>query len=283
MARIYSEPWSDYELLDAGGSKKLERWGEVITIRPERNAYFRSVKPFTFWQKKAHFEFEEEEDHQKGQWKRLKPDAPTEWFINYRDIRMKLQLTKYKHLGFFPEQQINWEYIAKKIGKNDRFLNLFGYTGAASLVARSVGGDVFHCDSVRQVINWGKENMEASGLSDIHWVLEDALKFAQREVKRGNRYKGIIMDPPAFGIGAGKERWKIENRFPELLKIALDLRQEDGFIIANTYSPKLDVKDVVEIVKNLAVSEKCGVDTLCMKTGSGKLIEYGQRTLIEPV
>lgn len=279
MAHLYSNHWNDYELIDAGGSKKLERWGNVITIRPERNAYFRSVQTHEEWRKGADFEYIELSNN-KGEWGQLNPEAPNNWEINYNNIQLKLKLTKYKHVGIFPEQQANWDFIEKNLNEGDRFLNLFGYTGAASLIARSKGADVFHCDSVKQVITWGRENMELSGLSDIHWVLEDALKFAQREVKRGKKYKGIIMDPPAFGIGAKKERWKIEDKFPELLEMALLLKDENGFIIANTYSPKLGVTDILDICRRKISHENYGIDTLCLKSTTGKVIEYGQRTLI---
>lgn len=279
MAHLYSHHWKDYELIDAGDGKKLERWGEVITIRPERNAYFRAQLPFKDWKIKADFEFVEE-TKSKGEWVELSVDAPRNWSIDYRKIKLNLHLTSFKHTGLFPEQQANWDFIENNIQDGDRFLNLFGYTGASSLVARANGADVFHCDSVKQVITWGRENMEASELSDIHWVLEDALKFAQREVKRGKKYKGIIMDPPAFGMAANKKRWKIETRLPELLRLALQLREKDGFVIVNTYSPKLDIKDIVHIAMGEAQGETIGVDTLCIKTSTGKVIEYGQRMLV---
>lgn len=279
MAHLYAQHWKDYELLDAGGGKKLERWGEMITIRPDRNAYFRSVWPFDKWYTKAHYEFVETANN-KGNWKKLLEGGAESWQISYKSIKLNLALTNYKHVGLFPEQQANWDYIEKNLNKGDRFLNLFGYTGAASLIALSKGADVFHCDSVKQVITWGKENMEASELDGIHWVLEDALKFAQREVKRGKKYKGIVMDPPAFGMGANKERWKIEDKLVELVKMALELREPGGFVIINTYSPKLDVKDIIELGRTLIEVEKFGVDTLAIKTSTGKVIEYGQRTLI---
>lgn len=279
MSRLYSQHWRDYELLDAGGDKKLERWGSVITIRPDRNAYFRSVQSFVDWQQQADFEFLEH-SNTAGEWKQLKKGSPTSWTIEYRKIKMNLHLTKFKHLGIFPEQQANWEFIEQNLKEGDRFLNLFGYTGAASLVAKVNGADVFHCDSVKQIISWGKQNMESSGLSDIHWVLEDALKFAQREVKRGKKYKGIIMDPPAFGIGAKRERWKIEDMFPELLGTALQLKEDDGFVIANTYSPRLEAKQILQIASELGCSGKAGVETLCLRSTTDKIIEYGQRTLI---
>ncbi|MCB9225065.1 MAG: class I SAM-dependent methyltransferase [Crocinitomicaceae bacterium] len=280
MSQLYSEHWKDYELLDAGGDRKLERWGNVITIRPDRNAYFKAVMPYSEWIKKANFEFIEHSNTQ-GEWKALKTNAEKSWSISYRKINLNLHLTKFKHVGLFPEQQANWDYIEDHVKPGDRFLNLFGYTGAASLVARANEADVFHCDSVKQIISWGRENMESSGLSDIHWVLEDAMKFAQREVKRGHTYQGIIMDPPAFGIGANKERWKIEDKFQELLTITLQLLDSGGFLIANTYSPRLSENDILEIAEDLNISGKTNVDTLCVKSTSGKVIEYGQRTLIE--
>lgn len=280
MSRLYASHWKDYELLDAGGDKKLERWGNVITIRPERNAYFRPVQTHKEWRKQADFEFVEE-THNKGEWKILNENAPKEWEITFKDVTLKLKLTRFKHLGIFPEQQANWEFIEKHIQKDDRFLNLFGYTGASSLVARAKGADVFHCDSVKQVINWGRENMELSNLNDIHWVLEDALKFAQREVKRGRKYKGIIMDPPAFGLGAKKERWKIENLFTDLVEQALQLKEENGFIILNTYSPRLTDAEIMSEVRRRTSYESVSVETLSIKSVSGKVVEYSLRTLIQ--
>ncbi len=280
MSRLFAPTWKNYELIDAGGERKLERWGDIITIRPERNAYFGSVLSKSEWQKKAHFEFVEE-TKSKGEWKILKGSGDKTWPIQYKDVTLNLHLTNFKHLGIFPEQVANWQFLEENLNKGDRLLNLFGYTGAASIVARAKGADVFHVDSVKQVINWGKENMEVSGLADIHWVLEDALKFAQREVKRGKKYKGIIMDPPAFGIGAKKERWKIENKFPDLLETALQLKQNKGFIIANTYSPRLEAPEIQKICKEICNSELIQINTLSVKSTTGKILEYGQRTLIQ--
>jgi len=278
MNRTFSEGWKDYELIDAGGSKKLERWGKIVTIRPDRNAYFKSEIGFGKWQKMAHFEFVED-THTKGEWRSLK-DAPEQWEIEFNDLIFNLKLTKYKHIGLFPEQRTNWEFIAQHIKPNRKFLNLFGYTGASSLAARSKEADVFHCDSVKQVINWSKENMMGSNLNDIHWVLEDALKFGQREVKRGNKYDGIIMDPPAFGIGAKKERWKIETRFPELVKTASELLTKDGFLIINTYSPRLTDKEILPVIKQYFATRNVEVTKLSVKATSGKVIEYGELTRV---
>jgi 23S rRNA (cytosine1962-C5)-methyltransferase len=279
MSRVFANSWKDYELLDAGNSKKLERWGKVVTIRPDRNAYFKPGSPDTEWKKLAHFEFVEQSANS-GEWIQLKPNAPREWQIQFQQITLNLKLTKFKHVGIFPEQSYNWEFVSGHLKSDDRFLNLFGYTGAVSLVARSKGADVFHCDSVKQIISWGKENMEASGLTDIHWILEDALKFAQREVKRGNKYKGILMDPPAFGLGTNKERWKIEDKFHELLQMANSLVEPTGFIIANTYSPRLNADQIIEIATDVCPGKRLEVNKLSIRSATGKTIEYGEITRI---
>lgn len=279
MSRIFSESWNDYELLDAGNNKKLERWGTVVTIRPERNAYFRPALSDTEWKKTAHFEFIEKTSNS-GEWKVLQKNVPHEWQISFGEIKLNLKLTKFKHVGIFPEQRINWDFVSDHLKNGDRFLNLFGYTGAVSVVARNKGADVFHCDSVKQIIQWGKENMEASNLSDIHWVLEDALKFAHREVKRGNKFKGIIMDPPAFGLGANKERWKIENKFEELISLAKELIEPNGFIIANTYSPRLEQKEIMSLTRKVFPDSDISCNKLCIRSKTGKIIEYGELTRI---
>lgn len=279
MKRTFSNQWKDYELLDAGNDKKLERWGSVITIRPDRNAYFKPVWDQKKWNGLAHFEFVENSST-KGVWVALRDNLPNKWTIEYKNLSFNLQLTTFKHLGLFPEQETNWQFIQAHLQPNHRFLNLFGYTGGASIAARSAGADVFHCDSVKQINTWAKENMMSSNLTDIHWVLEDALKFAQREAKRGNQYHGIIMDPPAFGLGAKKERWKIEQRFPDLVEVASKLLEPNGFLIANTYSPRLKEKDITPIVNQFFPNKKVDVSKLCLKTGTGKIIEYGELTRV---
>jgi 23S rRNA (cytosine1962-C5)-methyltransferase len=279
MKRIFSSHWSDYELIDAGNEKKIERWGEIITIRPDRNAYFSPIQSLKEWKEKAHFEFIEETSS-KGTWNTLKKNTPKEWKISYKNCVFNLRLTQFKHLGIFPEQQTNWDFIKSNIKPEEKFLNLFAYTGGASLVANSAKADVFHCDSVKQVITWSKENMESSKQENIHWVFDDALKFATKEVKRGKKYDGIIMDPPAFGIGAKKERWKIETKFPELVKVASELLSSKGFLIINTYSPKLKEEKIYDIVKDYFPNKKIEVNKLSLKTTSGKTLEFGELTRV---
>lgn len=279
MKRIHSSHWSAYELIDAGNNKKLERWGEIITIRPERNAYFRPILTEKEWKQQAHFEFIEETSN-KGTWKTLQPNAPKEWQINYKNCVFNLRLTPFKHIGIFPEQQTNWDFIKSRLKAQHKFLNLFAYTGGASLAANDCGATVFHCDSVKQIISWSKENMESSNQANIHWVLDDALKFASKEVKRGKKYDGIIMDPPAFGLGVKKERWKIETKFPELVEMASKLLTPDGFLIINTYSPKLKEEKIADSVHSFFPNKTIEINKLALKTTTGKTLEYGELTRV---
>lgn len=272
--KLYVTGWEDYELIDAGGGKKLERWGEIITIRPEVQAYFRSEKSFGEWQKLAHWEFTEKKN-QTGTWKALKPNAPKEWTVQYKHLTFQLKLTKFKHVGLFPEQRINWDFIDEHLYEEAKFLNLFAYTGAASVVAKNAGAETIHVDSVKQLISWARENMESSELDHIKWVHEDALKFIQREVKRGRSYDGIIMDPPAWGIGAKKEKWKLEDKLDELIRNAALLVGKHGFLIINTYSPQVSRDFFQQIVDRYLKDRKAFVQELWMKTSTGKELFYG--------
>ena len=279
--RQYTDPWEDYELLDAGGGKKLERFGKVITIRPELQAYFRSGLDFTEWARLADWEFVEK-TNTKGSWKRLKETAPEKWSMRFGELTFNLEITKFKHVGIFPEQAANWKVIEEQTASGSKFLNLFAYTGAASLAARQQGAEVIHVDAVRQLIGWAKENMEASGLDDIKWVLEDALKFAQREVKRGNKYAGIIMDPPAFGLGAKGEKWILENQLPVLMETAAELLNPGGFLILNTYSPKTTLKELERHATRFFGPRKKEFSELWMKTKTGKELYYGNMLKVLP-
>ena len=271
--KSYSEGWEDYELIDAGGGKKLERWGDVITIRPEVQAYFQSAKPFSDWYDLANWEFIA--TGQSGKWKCLKKGSPNRWTIRYKNLSFILELTKFKHIGLFPEQRINWDLIYNKLNESHRFLNLFAYTGAASCVARYTGAETFHVDSVKHLISWARENMEVSRILNIKWVHEDALKFAQREVKRGNHYKGIIMDPPAWGIGAKGEKWKLEEKIDELMATANELLEEDGFLIMNTYSPALEQSMILDLASIYFEGRKIELTGLWIKTTTGRELYYG--------
>ncbi len=272
--RLYTKGWDDYELIDAGGGKKLERWGEIITIRPEVQAYFKSELSFKEWEEKAHFEFISK-GGQSGFWNTLKDDVPENWNIQWNKLTFHLELTKFKHLGIFPEQAINWEMIVSKLTPSSKFLNLFAYTGAASLAARSTLAETIHVDSVKQLITWAKTNQELSNLENTKWVHEDALKFAEREVKRGNKYDGIIMDPPAWGIGAKGEKWKLEDKLESLLSLAQSLLNKNGFLILNTYSPTITTKDIDRLSQRYFPKSSIQLFELWMKTTTGKELYYG--------
>jgi len=272
--RIYTTGWEDYELIDAGGGKKLERWGSIVTIRPEVQAYFKSELTFVEWNKLAHFEFIAK-SALAGEWKVLKKDTPTSWSITYKNLQFQLELTKFKHLGLFPEQRINWDFITEHLSSENRFLNLFAYTGAASCIAKSTGAETIHVDSVKQLISWAKNNQDESSLSDIKWVHEDALKFVEREIKRGNKYDGIIMDPPAWGLGAKGEKWKLEDKLESLMVGAKSVLYKGGFLILNTYSPTIKSKDIERLSSKHFLSSQREIKELWMKTSTGKELYYG--------
>lgn len=240
--------FSDYQLIDSGNFQKLERFGQYITIRPEPQAVWDPTLSMGEWEKQAHVKFVPKSSSS-GDWKKLKT-MPDQWNIKYelagkggdlKTLKFRLGLTSFKHVGVFPEQAVNWDYIFSAVKElkveKPKFLNLFAYTGGASIAARAAGADTSHLDSIKQVVTWARENMELSNLDNIRWIVEDALKFAKREVKRGNKYNGIILDPPAFGHGPDGEKWKLEDNINEMMKTVLQLLDEQNhFLILNAYS-----------------------------------------------
>ncbi|MBL7944365.1 MAG: class I SAM-dependent methyltransferase [Flavobacteriales bacterium] len=235
-------PWTDYELLDCGNFEKLERFGPYVTIRPEPQAVWNRRLNEKEWLREAHVKFNQLTSNS-GEWKRMK-SMPDQWPIHYEPgkgakFSLRLGLTSFKHVGVFPEQSVNWDYIYSQTKKipSARVLNLFAYTGGASLAARAAGAEVTHVDSIKQVVTWANENMRLSQLTDIRWMVEDAMKFVQREVRRGNTYHGIILDPPAFGHGPKGEKWKLEEHISEMVDHVLKLLDpERHFLILNAYS-----------------------------------------------
>ena len=272
IGRTYSLDWTAYELIDAGTDKKLERWGELITIRPERQAYFKPGTPVEEWKEIAHLEFIPE-GRMSGKWIHHKKHIETPWEIQFQSLTFQLEPTKYKHIGLFPEQITNWKLINDFLQPEMKMLNLFAYTGAASIVGRSKGADVTHVDSVKSLLSWGRKNMELSGLEDIRWVHDDAIKFANREVKRGNTYDLIVMDPPSYGVGVKNEKWKIEHQLESLIETASKLLKKGGLLILNTYSPKMKEKQIHYFLnkhfKTVETSE------LWKKTYTNKHLFYG--------
>ncbi len=241
---ITPEKFDDYELLDVGNFLKLERFGKFITIRPEPQAVWSPAWDRKEWEKLAHVEFIPKSSSS-GVWKRLK-DMPDRWNIGYEfenghSFKLRLALTGFKHVGVFPEQACNWNYIYQNIRNfkvdKPKFLNLFAYTGAASMAAACAGAQVTHCDSIKQVVTWANDNMKLSDLDNIRWMIEDAMKFVKRESRRGNFYHGIILDPPAFGHGPNGESWKLEENINEMVDdVSKLLDPKEHFLVLNTYS-----------------------------------------------
>ena len=235
-------------MVDCGGFEKLERFGRYVTVRPEPQAIWHKSLPEEEWERMASAVFRRDANsEERGRWL-LGAGMAEQWRIDYRyrgmSLRMRLGLTSFKHVGVFPEQGENWNFIydsvaelKARLGREPRVLNLFAYTGGASLAARSAGAEVTHVDSVRQVVTWARENMEASGLDGIRWVVEDAMKFVRREVRRGRSYDGIILDPPAYGRGPEGEKWVLGQDIGPMLECCTRLLSAtDGFLVLNLYS-----------------------------------------------
>lgn len=255
MYNLLTPNISSYELIDSGNCEKLERFGDFILARPEPQAIWDKSLSDEVWHQKASAIFKKTKGRdqlspeERGEWHNIKK-MPEKWYMDYLQgkskLKFKLSLSSFKHVGIFPEQAANWKFIEDKLSlmksgdsaiQTPKVLNLFAYTGGASLISKANGADITHVDSVKQVISWSRENMEASGLTDIRWVIEDALKFVKREVKRGKKYNGIILDPPAYGRGPDGEKWILEEGLNELLKNCLKLLDENHyFFILNLYS-----------------------------------------------
>ena len=288
--------WKDYELIDSGDGEKLERFGEYRIIRPEPKALWTKSLSAAEWNRLAHTRFRPgagfgkagKEDS--GTWERLRR-SEDQWYIRYPgspdgpEFTLRLGLTSFKHVGVFPEQAPNWEYIYSSTralaasGRKPKVLNLFAYTGAASLAAKAAGADVTHLDSVRQVVTWARGNMEKAGLDGIRWRVEDAMKFARREERRGNVYDGIIMDPPAYGHGPDGEKWKLDECLFEMMKsVNSILAPSSSFLVLNLYSNGFSPLLGETVVKQAFSLDPAGKDyemqsgELALRDGFGKVL-----------
>jgi 23S rRNA (cytosine1962-C5)-methyltransferase len=283
MLLLSPSNFPDYELIDCGDFEKLERFGKYITIRPEPQAVWSKKLSTGEWEKTAHVKFIQKGSNS-GEWKKLK-EMPERWNVKCKmangrgEIQLRLALTSFKHVGVFPEQAVNWNYISESISlmkvEKPKFLNLFAYTGAASLAAKAAGADVTHLDSIKQVVTWARENMELSGLTDIRWIVEDALKFVKREVKRGNKYHGIILDPPAFGNGPDGEKWKLEDNIQEMMQHVFQLLDEKNhFLILNAYSLGFSSIIIENLLKDFA-KDKLETGELFLQSKSNLKLPLG--------
>ncbi len=238
----------DYELLDFGNGRKLERFGNIVVDRPEVLAIENKNLSKEIW-KKAHGKFTPKVKLE-GTWS-LSDALEESWTCTFKNDTISwesiLKLGAFKHVGIFPEQQAHWDFISKNVALGDRFLNLFGYTGCASLTAAKAGADVFHVDSSKSVVTWASKNAAQSSIDNIHWVCEDALRFASKEAKRVRKYKFIILDPPVYGRGKKGEHWRIEDLLPNLMETVSSITEDGGFVILNTYSPKVSLSTMENI------------------------------------
>jgi 23S rRNA (cytosine1962-C5)-methyltransferase len=265
------EYWGkSYELIDSGNFEKLEQFGEFCVRRPEPQALWTKSLSEEFWSLKANAHFRKEKgSNERGVWD-IKKGVPDKWFIPYNSknlaLNFKISLSSFKHVGLFPEQASNWEFLATNIPKlttpKPKFLNLFAYTGGASLVCRQMGADVTHVDSVKPVLSWARENMEVSKLDSIRWMAEDALKFVKREARRGNHYQGILLDPPAYGRGPEGEKWVLEEQIDDLLRSVKEiLDPKEHILLTNVYSlgfSTLVVENLVNGIFNVPENAQSG-------------------------
>ena len=287
MQEQLTPDFGDYELIDTGDFEKLERFGRYVTRRPEPQAIWRRTLSEEEWRRTADAAFlRDARSDERGEW-RLAPKTPDRWTVEYAyrgmRLRMRLGLTSFKHVGIFPEQAANWNFIYDECRKlagdsgGAKVLNLFAYTGGATLAARAAGAEVPNVDSVKQVVTWARGNMEQSGLEGVRWIVEDALKFVRREVRRGSRYRGIILDPPAYGRGANGEKWVLENDICEMLDCCARLLEpENAFLVLNLYSMGLSptlARTAVRQAFGAPRTEQWG--ELCFSDRAGKELPLG--------
>ena len=236
-----ADHWKDYEVIDTSCGEKLERWGRYILLRPDPQVIWKTEKTVPEWNRlNGHYHRSSKGG---GEWEFFK--LPEEWTISYRELNFRLKPFSFKHTGLFPEQAVNWDWCSERIreaGRPVKVLNLFAYTGGATLAAASAGASVTHVDASKGMVTWAKENAAASHLVDapIRWLVDDCVKFVEREIRRGNKYDGIIMDPPSYGRGPKGEIWKIEESIYPFVELAAQLLSDDAlFFLINSYTTGL--------------------------------------------
>ena len=258
---LVSKDWQNYKIIKCSKGKKLEIWNDIILLRPD---------PVVTWDM-GKFDLENinavyhRSNKGGGYWENLK-DTPASWIVTYKDLKFNIKQMGFKHTGLFPEQAINWDYIIAKIStrKDAKVLNLFAYTGAASVAALKSGASVVHVDSSKGMVDWAKENVKLNNLEDkpIRYLVDDVIKFVKREIRRGNKYDAIIMDPPSYGRGANGEVWNLEENLEELIQLCKEILKSDFlFFIVNTYStnlPSISLENILKInfpKKNILVDD----------------------------
>lgn len=255
-----TENWTDYRLIDCTDGEKLELWKDVSLIRPDPQIIWKTEKKSPLWSS-AHGHYHRSE-RGGGQWS-FKKKIPESWVIEYGDLRFNIRPTGFKHTGLFPEQAVNWDYmdgLIRSAGRQINVLNLFAYTGGATLACANAGASVCHVDASKGMVQWARDNAKASGLEDkpIRWIVDDCEKFVVREIKRGRRYDAVIMDPPSYGRGPTGEVWKLEDSIYDLVKLCVGvLSDEPLFFLLNSYTTGLSPSVMAYILKE-TVGEKFG-------------------------
>jgi 23S rRNA (cytosine1962-C5)-methyltransferase len=254
-----AEHWNDYEILDTSGGEKLERWGDYLLVRPDPQVIWNTEKKHPGWKKKnGHYH---RSSRGGGEWEFF--HLPEQWSIRYGELTFQLKPFSFKHTGLFPEQAVNWDWFSgliRKAGRPVKVLNLFAYTGGATLAAAAAGAAVTHVDASKGMVNWAKENAAASGLSErpIRWLVDDCMKFVEREIRRGNHYDGIIMDPPSYGRGPKGEIWKIEDSiYPFIRQCEKLLSDSPLFFLVNSYTTGL-APSVLTYMLSVALKDRGG-------------------------
>lgn len=283
-----ADKWKDYELIDASSGERLERWGEIILIRPDPQVIWNTERKNPLW-KNAHARYIRSSKGG-GNWQVFRK-LPDRWNISYRELKFNVRTMGFKHTGVFPEQGTNWDFVTEKIKNSDRqlnILNLFGYTGCATLSALSAGARVCHVDAAKGMVQWARDNAAESGIADrpVRWIVDDCIKFVERELRRGNRYDGIIMDPPSYGRGPGGEVWKLEESIYSFVELSSRLLSENAeFFILNSYTAGLS-PSVMEYILSSVIKPKMGGTVSCDEIGlpvtqSGLVLPCGSTAIWE--
>jgi len=269
-----TQGWDDYQLIDSGDGEKLERFGEVLLVRPDPQVIWRRTLPSSVWQNADVMFYRTSKDQGVWKWNTKQKDS---WIMHYKELTFRVRLTPFKHTGVFPEQTLQWDWMTNKITQCNRpisILNLFAYTGGASIAAAAAGAKVTHVDASRPAITWARENQKESNLEEkpIRWILDDVLKFVQREIKRGVTYDGIIMDPPAYGHGPTGEIWKFNDNFPQLMELCSKILSDEAlFIIINAYAISSSALTIENVLRDYLKDRKGTIE-------AGELVIQEQNT-----
>ena len=283
-----ADQWKDYELIDATGGNRLERWGETILVRPDPQVVWKNEPVSPLWRRADAVYHRSSKGG--GSWEYRRP-LPQKWKIGYGALKLVVSPTGFKHTGVFPEQAVNWDWYARKIaaaGRPVKILNLFGYTGGATLACAAAGAQVCHVDASKGIVAWARENAAASTLADkpIRWIVDDCAKFVAREQRRGSLYDGIIMDPPSYGRGPGGEVWKLEDNIYDLIALCAGvLSKQPLFVAVNSYTTGLSPA-VMEYILKTTLCGRYGGRTGCDEIGlpvsaTGGVVPCGATALWE--